>query len=91
MIQVNAGVTSDGVNECVYSMKRSTDRILITHVGSLVRPLAIRDLMWARERDSSYDEAAFQKVLRDEVANVVRQQADTGIDIVSDGDFGKAG
>ena len=32
-------------------MKRSTDRILVTHVGSLVRPLAIRDVMWARERD----------------------------------------
>jgi 5-methyltetrahydropteroyltriglutamate--homocysteine methyltransferase len=72
-------------------MKRSTDRILVTHVGSLVRPLAIRDVMWARERDNSYDEAAFQKTLKDEVANVVRQQAATGIDIVSDGEFGKAG
>jgi 5-methyltetrahydropteroyltriglutamate--homocysteine methyltransferase len=72
-------------------MKRSTDRILTTHVGSLVRPLAIRDVMWARERDSAYDEAAFNKTLRDEVANVVRQQVDTGIDVVSDGEFGKAG
>jgi len=72
-------------------MKRSTDRILTTHVGSLVRPLAIRDVMWARERDNAYDEAAFNKTLRDEVANVVRQQVDTGIDVVSDGEFGKAG
>src|ERR1051325_6706576 len=72
-------------------MKRSADRILVTHVGNLVRPLAIRDVMWARERDSSYDEALFQKTLKDEVANVVRQQAATGIDIVSDGEFGKAG
>jgi 5-methyltetrahydropteroyltriglutamate--homocysteine methyltransferase len=72
-------------------MKRSTDRILVTHVGSLVRPLAIRDIMWAREREQSYDEAHFQKTLKDEVANVVRQQADTGVDIVSDGEFGKAG
>jgi 5-methyltetrahydropteroyltriglutamate--homocysteine methyltransferase len=72
-------------------MKRSTDRILTTHVGSLVRPLAIREVMWARERESAYDEAAFNKTLRDEVANVVRQQVDTGIDVVSDGEFGKAG
>jgi 5-methyltetrahydropteroyltriglutamate--homocysteine methyltransferase len=72
-------------------MKRSTDRILTTHVGSLVRPLAIREVMWARERDNAYDEAAFNKTLKDEVANVVRQQVDTGIDVVSDGEFGKAG
>ena len=72
-------------------MKRSTDRILVTHVGSLVRPTSIRDVMWARERDQAYDEAAFQKTLKDEVANVVRQQADTGVDIVSDGEYGKEG
>ncbi len=72
-------------------MQRSTDRILVTHVGSLVRPLAIRDVMWARERERGYDEAVFEKTLKDEVAAVVRQQAATGIDVVSDGEFGKAG
>ncbi len=72
-------------------MKRSTDRILVTHVGSLVRPLAIREVMAAREQDRSYDEAAFQKTLRREVANVVREQAQAGVDIVSDGEYGKAG
>ncbi len=72
-------------------MNRSTDRILVTHVGSLVRPLPIRDVMWARERDQGYDEAKFQQTLKDEVANVVRKQADTGVDIVSDGEYGKAG
>ena len=72
-------------------MKRSTDRILVTHVGSLVRPLPVREVMWAREREQSYDETAFQKTLKTEVAKVVRQQADTGIDVVSDGEFGKAG
>jgi 5-methyltetrahydropteroyltriglutamate--homocysteine methyltransferase len=72
-------------------MKRSSDRILVSHVGSLVRPMSIRDIMWARDREQPYDEAAFQKTLKDEVAAVVRKQADTGVDIVSDGEFGKAG
>jgi len=72
-------------------MKRSTDRILVSHVGSLVRPTAIREVMAAREQELPYDEAAFQVTLRREVAQVVRQQAAVGVDIVSDGEFGKAG
>jgi 5-methyltetrahydropteroyltriglutamate--homocysteine methyltransferase len=72
-------------------MKRSADRILVTHVGSLVRPTAIREVMAAREQDRPYDEAAFETTLRQEVANVVRQQAQAGVDIVSDGEYGKAG
>jgi 5-methyltetrahydropteroyltriglutamate--homocysteine methyltransferase len=72
-------------------MKRSAGRILVTHVGSLVRPTAIREVMAAREQDLSYDAAAFEKTLRQEVANVVRQQAEAGVDIVSDGEYGKAG
>jgi 5-methyltetrahydropteroyltriglutamate--homocysteine methyltransferase len=72
-------------------MKRSAGRILVTHVGSLVRPTAIREVMAAREQDLSYDVAAFEKTLRQEVANVVRQQAEAGVDIVSDGEYGKAG
>jgi hypothetical protein len=62
-------------------MKRSAERILVTHVGSLVRPPAIREVMAAREQDLPYDHAAFQKTLREEVANVVRQQAQAGVDI----------
>ena len=72
-------------------MQRSTDRILVTHVGSLVRPMSIRNILWARDHGQPYDEAAYRKTLRDEVAGVVRQQAEAGIDIVSDGEYGKAG
>ena len=72
-------------------MQRSTDRILVTHVGSLVRPMSIRNILWARDHGQPYDEAAYRKTLRDEVAGVVRKQAETGIDIVSDGEYGKAG
>src|SRR3974390_777661 len=72
-------------------MKRSTDRILVTHVGSLVRPMSIRDVLWARDHGRPYDPVAYEKVLREEVAGVVRKQADVGIDIVSDGEYGKGG
>ena len=72
-------------------MQRSTDRTLVTHVGSLVRPMSIRNVLWARDHGQPYDEAAYQMTLRDEVAGVVRKQAEAGIDIVSDGEYGKAG
>jgi methionine synthase II (cobalamin-independent) len=72
-------------------MQHSTDRILVTHVGSLVRPMSIRNILWARDHGQSYDEAAYTKTLRDEVANVVKKQADVGVDLVSDGEYGKAG
>ena len=72
-------------------MKRSTDRTLVTHVGSLVRPMSIRNILSARDHGEPYDEAAYEKTLKEEVAGVVRKQADTGIDIVSDGEYGKAG
>ena len=73
------------------TMKRSTDRILVTHVGSLVRPMSIRNILSARDHGEPYDEAAYEKTLREEVAGVVRKQARRGIDIVSDGEYGKAG
>jgi 5-methyltetrahydropteroyltriglutamate--homocysteine methyltransferase len=72
-------------------MQRNMERILTTHVGSLVRPLSIRNIMSARDFGEPYDEAEYDRILRDEVANVVRQQAETGIDIVSDGEYGKPG
>src|SRR5918994_3927556 len=72
-------------------MKRSTDRTLVTHVGSLVRPMSIRNILSTRDHGEPYDEAVYEKTLKEEVAGVFRQQADTGIDIVSDGEYGKAG
>jgi 5-methyltetrahydropteroyltriglutamate--homocysteine methyltransferase len=65
------------------------DRILTTHVGSLVRPDDLVTFLRAREAGEAYDEAAFDECLRRSVADVVRRQAETGIDIVSDGEFGK--
>jgi 5-methyltetrahydropteroyltriglutamate--homocysteine methyltransferase len=70
-------------------MKRSQHRILTTHVGSLVRPKELRDLAAAAAKDPQSAER-YQIRLREMVANVVSQQAQVGIDIVSDGEYGKA-
>jgi 5-methyltetrahydropteroyltriglutamate--homocysteine methyltransferase len=71
-------------------MKRSTDRILTTHVGSLIRPAALREFLGAKEAGQPFDNAAYAKCLKESVAEVVRKQADIGIDVISDGEFGKA-
>jgi len=71
-------------------MKRSTDRILTTHVGSLIRPPALREFLAAKEAGKPFEEAAYAKCLKECVAEVVRKQADIGLDVISDGEFGKA-
>ncbi|HKS60104.1 MAG TPA: epoxyalkane--coenzyme M transferase, partial [Xanthobacteraceae bacterium] len=64
-------------------------RILTTHVGSLVRPPRVMSYIEAIEGGVAVDGHAYDACLLEEIANVVRQQADAGIDIVSDGEFGK--
>ena len=71
-------------------MKRSTDRILTTHVGSLIRPERLRSFLHAKEAGQTFDQAAYARCLKDCVAEVVRQQAEIGLDVISDGEFGKA-
>jgi 5-methyltetrahydropteroyltriglutamate--homocysteine methyltransferase len=71
-------------------MKRSTDRILTTHVGSLIRPEPLLDLMRARQSGRSVDPQAYDRCLADSVAGIVRRQAEAGVDVVSDGEFGKS-
>ena len=70
-------------------MPQNADRILTTHVGSLIRPPKLIEFWRAIEDGKPYDEAAFEACLTESVAEVVRQQADAGIDIVSDGEFAK--
>jgi 5-methyltetrahydropteroyltriglutamate--homocysteine methyltransferase len=71
-------------------MKRSSNRILTTHVGSLIRPAALQEFLRARQTGKAYDEPAYQKCLTESVAEVVSEQADAGVDVVSDGEFGKS-
>ncbi len=70
-------------------MKRSTDRILTTHAGSLSRPANLIAISKARAGGESKDDAAFAQVLAAAVADVVRKQRDLGVDIPDDGEFGK--
>jgi len=70
-------------------MKRSTDRILTTHVGSLPRPEAVVELLFAQDRGEAYDPGRFDAVMAGSVAAIVRQQRDAGVDIVSDGETSK--
>jgi 5-methyltetrahydropteroyltriglutamate--homocysteine methyltransferase len=70
-------------------MPQNADRILTTHVGSLIRPDKLIAFWRAIEDGKSYDEGAFEACLTESIAEVVRQQADAGIDIVSDGEFSK--
>src|SRR3974377_798304 len=71
-------------------MKRSTDRILTTHVGSLIRPARLQEFLRAKQAGKPYAEAAYQSCLKVSVAEVVRKQAEVGVDVVSDGEFGKS-
>jgi 5-methyltetrahydropteroyltriglutamate--homocysteine methyltransferase len=70
-------------------MPHTADRILTTHVGSLIRPPKLIEFWRSIEDGKPYDEAAFEACLTESVAEVVRQQAEVGIDIVSDGEFSK--
>jgi len=65
-------------------------RILTTHAGSLIRPRELLDLLAAVERGEEIDEAAYEQTLAQSVEDVVRRQAEAGIDVVDDGEMGKA-
>ena len=69
-------------------MKRSTDRILTTHTGSIPRPPELLALSRA-QLGPPKDPALYAERLRQAVADVVRRQVEVGIDIVDDGEFGK--
>jgi 5-methyltetrahydropteroyltriglutamate--homocysteine methyltransferase len=70
-------------------MKRSTDRILTTHVGSLIRPTDVLTDILLKVAGKPVDEAKFQEKVKKGVKEVVAKQAEVGIDIPSDGEFSK--
>ncbi|MDA0238528.1 MAG: hypothetical protein O3A84_00695 [Proteobacteria bacterium] len=68
-------------------MKHSQDRILTTHVGSLIRPpelLKAGEAAWEQQPGA---QSAYETTLREQVTAVVKRQAETGIDIVNDGEY----
>jgi 5-methyltetrahydropteroyltriglutamate--homocysteine methyltransferase len=70
-------------------MKRSSSRILTTHTGSLPRPPDLVAALNAKELGENFDRAALQARVRRAIDEIVRQQADVGIDIVDDGEHSK--
>ena len=71
-------------------MKHSTDRILVTHAGSLPRPADILDRLAAKQQ-AAFDEPGMGERLHAAVADIVRKQVELGVDIVDDGEQGKVG
>jgi len=72
-------------------VKRSTERILTTHVGSLPRSPELVDLLYKKDRGEPYDEAALAAAVSAGVAHAVAKQVVAGIDVVSDGEQSKVG
>jgi 5-methyltetrahydropteroyltriglutamate--homocysteine methyltransferase len=73
-----------------HRVKRSSERILVTHVGSLARPQDLMEMLVARNEGKPYDGAALARRAREAVADVVQKQVECGIDIVNDGELGKS-
>jgi 5-methyltetrahydropteroyltriglutamate--homocysteine methyltransferase len=72
-------------------MKRSEGRILTTHVGSLPRPPALRDLLVRQDRGEAIDAAALAREAEAAVAHVVAKQLEAGIDVGNDGEQPRVG
>jgi 5-methyltetrahydropteroyltriglutamate--homocysteine methyltransferase len=72
-------------------MKTSRDRILTTHTGSLPRPPGLRELLVAKDQGKPYDKAALARRSTEAVAQIVRRQAEVGVDILNDGEMSKPG
>ncbi|HEX3861679.1 MAG TPA: cobalamin-independent methionine synthase II family protein [Stellaceae bacterium] len=72
-------------------MKRSTDRILTTHAGSLPRPDDLLPMIRAKAQNGTVDEQAFAARVKTAVSETVRRQIDAGVDVVGDGEVGRVG
>ena len=70
-------------------MKRSTDRILTTHTGSLPRPVDLVEMIQSRENGETSDGSVFNARVKTAVAEIVAKQIEVGVDVVSDGEMGK--
>jgi 5-methyltetrahydropteroyltriglutamate--homocysteine methyltransferase len=72
-------------------MKRSTDRILTTHTGSLPRPDDLVTMLYAKDKGELQDQATFVRRVREATVEVVRKQIECGVDVLNDGESGKIG
>jgi 5-methyltetrahydropteroyltriglutamate--homocysteine methyltransferase len=72
-------------------MRRSDDRILTTHVGSIPRPAALRDLLVRRDRGEAIDTAALERATEAAIREVVARQLEAGVDVGNDGEQPRPG
>ena len=73
-------------------MTRSTDRILVTHTGSLPRPASLDELLHRIDNGETLEDAAgFRAQVREAVAAIVARQVAVGVSVVSDGEMSKIG
>ena len=72
-------------------MRHSTERLLVTHTGSLPRPRELIEAMLAENEGREVDRADYEERLRRSVHDVVRRQVELGVDVVDDGEFSKRG
>ena len=70
-------------------MKRSTERILTTHTGSLARPPELLQMLLAREEGQPVDPGVFDATVRDAMTEKVKRQVETGLAVVNDGEQSK--
>jgi 5-methyltetrahydropteroyltriglutamate--homocysteine methyltransferase len=70
-------------------MKRSHERILTTHTGSLARPPELLQMLLAREEGQPVDASVFDATVRRAVTETVKRQVETGLDVVNDGEQSK--
>src|SRR3984893_10741128 len=70
-------------------MKRSTDRFLTTHTGSLPRPEDLIRMMYAKQEGVPVDAVALERRVAAAVAEVVQKQSAAGIDVINDGEMSK--
>ena len=70
-------------------MRRSTDRILITHTGSLPRSANLAEQLRAKEAGERLDLSALDSLIAQSVEEVVTRQCAAGVDVINDGEQGK--
>lgn len=73
------------------SLQQNTDHIQTTHIGSLPRPHELLDLLRAQHGGAGFDAAQFDETLARSVTDCVRKQVESGIEIVTDGEYSKPG
>ena len=71
-------------------MKRSTERILTTHTGSLPRSVHLQEILREREDGAGFDPERLAGGVREGVSEVVERQQRSGIDVVNDGEQGRS-